>query len=74
MKKNNKTIQSIVRMKNASLTSENEVYKARYVYLIQYSDKTYNVVDLKNKKDITKYAVGLDRKKSKLKFLMGGVK
>ena len=74
MKKNTKKITAIVRLKRAVLTNEKEKYKAKYVYLIQYSDRTYNVVDLKTGKDITQYAVGLDRKKSKLKFLRGGVK
>ena len=72
MIKNTKKITAIVRLKRAVLTNENEKYKAKYVYLIQYDDKTYNVVDLKAKKDITNYNVGLDRKKSKLKFFMGG--
>lgn len=72
MQKNNKKINAIVRLKNAILTNGKETYKARYVYLIQYTDKTYNIIDLKNKKDITNYDVALNRKRSKLKFLMGG--
>lgn len=74
MQKNTKKITAIVRLKRAVITNEKEKHKAKYVYLIQYDDKTYNVVDLKAKKDITNFNVGLDRKKSKLKFLMGGIK
>lgn len=70
MKKNNKKIKNISIIKNAILNEEDNITRLKKIMLIEFEDKTFNIVDLKNKEDITDKQVGIDRLNSKIKILI----
>lgn len=71
MKKNNKKIRTISKMKNAICIKDNDFNNKlkKNIVIIEYEDSTYNILDFKNNLDITKdYTIAFDEN-TKLKTI-----
>lgn len=73
MKKNNKRIKNISRLKNVVLGDKKDPSYLKEVYLIEYTDKSYNVIDLKHNVDLTDLPIGIDKTKTKMKFIFKNI-
>ena len=73
MKKNDKRIKNISKIKNVVLGDKKDPSYLKEVYLIEYTDKTYNVIDLKHNVDLTDLPIGIDKTKSKIKMIFSNI-
>ena len=73
MKANDKRIKNISKIKNAILGDKKDPSYLKEVYLIEYTDKTYNVIDLKHNVDLTDLPIGIDKEKSKIKMIFSNI-
>lgn len=73
MQKNNKRIKNISKLKKAVLGDKKDPSYLKEVYLIEYTDNTYNVIDLKHNVDLTDLPIGIDKTKTKMKFVFKAI-
>ena len=63
MIKNNKNIKTISKMKNAICFEKLKDGVRKNIYIIEYEDNSYNILDIKDNKDLTEnWSIALDEK------------